>query len=69
MLESSSRETNRHLPGRSSIRSSDALVTLELLPNGLGLQVQVAEESRDDPAFNRGRKEWDGDDEIAVNLS
>ena len=61
--------TNRQLLDRSSIRSSNALVTVELLTNSLGLQVEVAEETRDDPALHRGRNEWDGDDEISVNLS
>ena len=61
--------TNRQLLGSLSIRPRNALVGVELLPNGLSLQVQVAEQSRDDPAFHRGRNEWDGDDEIAVNLS
>jgi len=49
--------------------SNNALVTAKLLPNGLGLQVQIAEDPGDDPAFHRCRNERDGDDEIAVNLS
>jgi hypothetical protein len=59
------RRTLNHLVGRSG----GALVAVELLPDGLGLQVQVTEESRDDPAFHHRRNEWDGDDKVAVNLS